>query len=112
MHPAYPGGFEILAACRPDAVILQHAPAREFYDGFPHAPLHPIERQIEAVELISGRPVIAITLNHEGLDEAAADRWRGRLAATTGLPVIDVLADGAEALARLVKNTRRRGRGA
>src|SRR5262245_10871113 len=28
MHPAYPGGFEILAACRPDAVVMQHAPAR------------------------------------------------------------------------------------
>ena len=34
MNPAYPGGFELLAAGRPDAVVLQHAPAREEYDGF------------------------------------------------------------------------------
>ena len=32
MHPAYPGGFEILAAARPDSVVLQHAPARAEYD--------------------------------------------------------------------------------
>ena len=35
MNPAYPGGFEILAACRPDGIIMQHAPARVEYDGFP-----------------------------------------------------------------------------
>ena len=34
MNPAYPGGFEILAAGRPDVVVLQHAPARRAYDGF------------------------------------------------------------------------------
>ena len=35
MNPAYPGGFEILAAGRPDIIVLQHAPARLDYDGFP-----------------------------------------------------------------------------
>ncbi|MDZ7612308.1 MAG: NAD-dependent epimerase/dehydratase family protein, partial [Flavobacteriaceae bacterium] len=28
MNPAYPGGFEILAAGRPDYVVLQHAPEK------------------------------------------------------------------------------------
>ncbi len=41
MNPAYPGGFEILAAGRPDVVVLQHAPAREEYDGFPGYPIAP-----------------------------------------------------------------------
>lgn len=98
MNPAYPGGFEILAAGRPDAVVMQHAPARLEYDGFPGYPLHPIERQIEAVELISGKPVVAITLNHEHLDRqqlaAAAKELRDR----TGLPVCDPLLDGADAV--------------
>ncbi len=35
LNPAYPGGYEILAAARPDLIILQHAPARKEYDGFP-----------------------------------------------------------------------------
>ena len=59
LHPAYPGGFEILAAARPDGIILQHAPARTEYDGFPGHPLHPLGLQIQALELISGRPVLA-----------------------------------------------------
>ena len=33
MNPAYPGGFELLAAGRPDVVVLQHAPGRRDYDG-------------------------------------------------------------------------------
>ena len=49
MNPAYPGGFEILAAGRPDVVVLQHAPARAEYDGFPGHPLHPLTTQIQAV---------------------------------------------------------------
>jgi len=49
MNPAYPGGFELLAAGRPEAVILQHAPARRDYDGFPGYPIQPLERQIQAV---------------------------------------------------------------
>ena len=42
MNPAYPGGFEILAAGRPDVVVLQHAPARAEYDGFPGHAMHPL----------------------------------------------------------------------
>ncbi len=98
MNPAYPGGFEILAAGRPDYVILQHAPRRLEYDGFPGYPLHPLDKQIEAIEVISGRKVIAITLNHEGME---ADEIRGECEAVTakyGLPCFDVLAEGAEGL--------------
>jgi uncharacterized NAD-dependent epimerase/dehydratase family protein len=53
MNPAYPGGFEILAAGRPDVIIIQHAPMRKEYDGFPGYRLHPLGQQIEAVEMLS-----------------------------------------------------------
>jgi len=95
MNPAYPGGFEILAAARPDAVVLQHAPARREYDGFPGFPLHPIETQIRAIELLSGRPVVAVTVNHENLAPAEVAASCAELAAKTGLPVCDPLIDGA-----------------
>lgn len=99
MNPAYPGGLEILAATRPDAVIMQHAPTRLEYDGFPGYPLHPIETQIQAIEFLTGRPVVAITLNHEGLQgrqaiEEACQELRER----TGLVVCDPLIHGAEPL--------------
>ena len=67
LNPAYPGGFEILAAGRPDFVILQHAPKRSEYDGFPGYALHPLEEQIKAIEIISGKKVVAITINHENM---------------------------------------------
>jgi uncharacterized NAD-dependent epimerase/dehydratase family protein len=67
LNPAYPGGFEILAAGRPDIVVLQHAPTRLEYDGFPGYPMHPLPHQIKAIELISGKKVVAITVNHEGI---------------------------------------------
>jgi uncharacterized NAD-dependent epimerase/dehydratase family protein len=94
MHPAYPGGFEILAAARPDGVVLQHAPARREYDGFPGHPLHPLGQQIQAIELVSGKPVLAITLNHEGLTRAQVEESARDLVARTGLPVCDPLLHG------------------
>jgi uncharacterized NAD-dependent epimerase/dehydratase family protein len=94
MNPAYPGGFEILAAGRPDAVVLQHAPARKEYDGFPGHPLHPLEKQIQAIEIISGRPVVAVTVNHENLEKAEIPMVCAEITKITGLPVCDVLLEG------------------
>jgi len=108
MNPAYPGGFEILAAARPEIVVVQHAPARLEYDGFPGHPMHPLERQIQAIELISGRPVVAVTLNHEGLAGGAIDEACAAITAGTGLPAFDVLRDGAGSLAEVVNQRRRR----
>ena len=98
MNPAYPGGFEILAAGRPDVVLLQHAPARKDYDGFPGYPIHPLKKQIEAIELISGRPVVAITLNHENLNRADIPDICSKMSFETGLPACDVLMDGASSV--------------
>jgi uncharacterized NAD-dependent epimerase/dehydratase family protein len=98
MNPAYPGGFEILAAGRPDLVILQHAPGRRDYDGFPGYPIHPLEKQIKAIELLSERRVVAITLNREALTENEVQRVSQEMTGATGLPVCDVLVEGAKPL--------------
>jgi uncharacterized NAD-dependent epimerase/dehydratase family protein len=108
MNPAYPGGFEILAAGRPDAVVLQHAPARTEYDGFPGYAIHPLNEQIQAVELISGRPVVAITVNHENLPLEEIDSVCQNLTMETGLPAFDVLRDGAGALVATLRQRIRR----
>jgi uncharacterized NAD-dependent epimerase/dehydratase family protein len=109
MNPAYPGGFEILAAARPHAVVLQHAPARKEYDGFPGFAMHPLDRQIQAIELISGKPVVAITVNHEGLRPEEVQPACAAIERATGLPAVDVLLEGA---GRLVAVLRERGLGA
>ncbi len=103
MNPAYPGGFEILAAGRPDFVILQHAPRRLEYDGFPGYRLHSLPEQINAIETISGRKVAAVTLNHEDMDISEIDQECEKITAQTGLPAVDVLHSGADKIIELLK---------
>jgi uncharacterized NAD-dependent epimerase/dehydratase family protein len=103
MNPAYPGGFEILAAGRPDYVVLQHAPKRLEYDGFPGYVLHPLPEQIRAIEVISGKKVIAITVNHEGMEDDEIDAACQQITEETGLPAFDVLAQGPDGLVNLLK---------
>ncbi len=103
MNPAYPGGFELLAAGRPHAVVLQHAPRRAEYDGFPGYPLHPLPRQIEAIEIISGVPVVAVTVNHEGMEPGEASGACRAIEQETGLPAVDVLLEGADRLVEVLR---------
>ncbi len=104
MNPAYPGGFEILAASRPDFVVLQHAPTREEYDGFPGYPIQPLTDQIHAIEAVSGRKVQAITINHEGLKLPEIPAVCEKIEEETGLVTTDVLLDGPDRLIKLMKN--------
>lgn len=102
MNPAYPGGFEILAAGRPDYVVLQHAPKRVEYDGFPGYKLHSLKEQINAIEVISGRKVIAVTVNHEEMEKEEIQPACDEIMKSTGIPAFDVLQFGAEELINLL----------
>ncbi|HVL49844.1 MAG TPA: DUF1611 domain-containing protein [Candidatus Thermoplasmatota archaeon] len=104
-HPAYPGGFEIIAGARVRGIVLQHAPGRKTLDGFPQYPMPDLGREIQLLELLSLSPVIAITLNHENLDKAGVEAWKARLAKEHGKPVTDPLWDGADALVEAVAQT-------
>jgi uncharacterized NAD-dependent epimerase/dehydratase family protein len=103
MNPAYPGGFEILAAGRPDLVVLQHAPARKEYDGFPGYPLHPLGQQIQAIETLSAKPVVAITINHEDMLPERIQPMCAALEQVTGIPAVDALYSGAEELIDILR---------
>lgn len=103
LNPAYPGGFELLAAGRPDFVILQHAPGRIYYDGFPGYRIQQLNHQIQAIEIISGTEVRAITLNHEGMDKEEISRECKKILKETGIPAFDVLENGASDLVDLLK---------
>jgi len=103
MNPAYPGGFEILAAGRPDIVILQHAPARKEYDGFPGYPLHPLDQQIKVIELLSGKPVVAITINHENLEPKIISKICQEVERQTGLICCDPLLQGVSGIIEQLK---------
>jgi uncharacterized NAD-dependent epimerase/dehydratase family protein len=102
MNPAYPGGFEILAAGRPDIIVLQHAPARKEYDGFPGYRLQPLSQQIEAIELLCAKPVVAVAINHENLADEQIPLMCAAIEQAVGLPAFDVLKDGSDGLVNLL----------
>ena len=103
LNPAYPGGFEIVAATRPDAIIMQHAPMRKEYDGFPGYKMHDLKTQIQVAELISGKKVIAITVNHENLKVSEIDPACKKIQHETGLPTVDILFHGTDVIRNLLK---------
>ncbi len=102
LNPAYPGGYEILAAARPDLIILQHAPDRKEYDGFPGYKIQSLDKQIAALEMISDKPVIAITINHENLNEPQIRKEIAIIFEQYHIPAFDLLLDGGDELSRLV----------
>jgi uncharacterized NAD-dependent epimerase/dehydratase family protein len=103
MNPAYPGGFEIMAAGKPDVIVVQHAPARKTYDGFPDYPMHPIQKQIEAIELLSGKPVVLITVNHENISKKELPGICKTITEKVGLPAIDPLLDDPQKMVDVLK---------
>jgi uncharacterized NAD-dependent epimerase/dehydratase family protein len=104
LNPAYPGGYEILAAAKPHVIVLQHAPARKAYDGFPAYPLHPLTEQIDIIERISGRPVVAVTLNHENLKPSEVPVVCRTTAQITGRPTYDLLLESPDRLVAQLLN--------
>lgn len=102
-HPAYPGGFELIAAGRVDGIVLQHAPARKVYDGFDNYPIWTLDREIQILELLAQQPVIALTINHENMthDEIAATI--AGYEANYNRPATDVLKDGCGKLVNAIR---------
>ncbi len=102
-HPAYPGGFELIAAGRVDGVILQHAPNRKVYDGFDAYPIGSLDREIKIIELLSRNPVIALTINHEGMSEDEVSRTVLDYESKYERPATDVLLDGCDKLVDVIR---------
>lgn len=102
LHPAYPGGLELIAAVKPDVILLQDVPARTTFDGFPDLPMPPMKRQIDALELLSGRSVDALTINPKGLTADEARRICADYETEFGRPVVDVFREGTGRIEDLI----------
>ncbi len=105
-HPAGPCGSELIVAGAATGVILQHAPAREYFEDFDElgCVLPPVSEEIELIRLY-GSEVWAVTLNDEGLDPEELEPTRARMEDELGLPVLHPLKGG---MPRLVEIVRRR----
>jgi uncharacterized NAD-dependent epimerase/dehydratase family protein len=94
LHPVFPGSYEILNLLKPEVTILQHAPARRTFDGFPEYPMPPLEKYLKLVELLTDGPVFAITLNTENLPRDEVARVKEELEREYGIPVVVPLEEG------------------
>ncbi|MBK6427787.1 MAG: DUF1611 domain-containing protein [Blastocatellia bacterium] len=99
LDPAHPCDLELLTTARPDAVVLQHAPAHESISAEDTFGLAVLSRHMRVLEAVTQRPVVAVSLSHAGKDAQtcrdAATLFRG----TLGCLVTDIVSDGPEPLA-------------
>ncbi len=102
LHPAFPGGFELIGAARPDFIVLQHAPGREVFDDFPQYRIPPLESYIRMIELLSGKPPVAITINTQNLTRKEALEWARRIENETGILTRVPFYQGVDGIARLI----------
>jgi uncharacterized NAD-dependent epimerase/dehydratase family protein len=104
-NPMGPWGSELILAGGASGVILQHAPARQFFDELEDLGCHipPIEEEIDFIGLL-GAEVWAVTLNQEGMTPEAAEEARSRLAEKLGIPVVLPLRDDLNDLVEIIKN--------
>lgn len=112
-NPSGPCGAELLLSGGARGVILQHAPARVFFDDQEHLG-HRIPSLASELELIGmyGAEVLALTLNHEHLAadqrEAARARVQRESGVTAFYPLLESLDGLAERVARFVAEQRSR----
>jgi uncharacterized NAD-dependent epimerase/dehydratase family protein len=106
-HPAYVMGTRaILMASMPQAMVLQHAPARRtrnFRRDVVAWPMPRVEDEIRMLEMFSPGKVIAITLNHEDMTREQVDATAATYEATYGLPTCDPLWHGVDKVAAAVR---------
>lgn len=107
-HPAYAGvSLGLLHGSQPDALVLCHDPSRTHLDALPDFPTpqlaHAIDVYLQAGRLTNpGIRCIGISVNSSSLDEAAWRSYQERLVSELGLPVVDPLRGGVEALTAVI----------
>jgi uncharacterized NAD-dependent epimerase/dehydratase family protein len=102
LHPAFSGvTLALLHGALPDAMILVHHPGRPHmrHSDVAIPPLPEwIRRYDDAVAPIHPGRVVGIAINPHGLSAEEAARALQEAEAETGLPTVDVIAEGADRL--------------
>jgi uncharacterized NAD-dependent epimerase/dehydratase family protein len=103
-HPAYLSSAFILRGGRPDAVILQHAPARRMLGDFPDLPTPSPASEIELLQTFADTKVIGLTINHEDMTDAEVSAAIILYEFDLGIPATDALTRSPDLLVDMVLN--------
>jgi uncharacterized NAD-dependent epimerase/dehydratase family protein len=101
-HPAFSSSSFILRGACPDAVILQHAPARRHRCDFPQMIMPTPATEINLIETFSKTKVIGVTINHENMSDAEVSAAILRYEAELCIPTTDALSRSTERLVEMV----------
>jgi len=101
-HPAYSTSALILRGCHPDAVVLQHAPARQHRCDFENMPMPEPATEIHLIETFAPTKVIGLTINHENMLPHEVDAAITRYQEQLRLPVTDALTGSTSRLIDMV----------
>ncbi len=72
------------------------------FDDFPQYRIPPLENYIRMIELLSGKPPVAITINTQNLTKEEALEWARRIESETGILTRVPFYQGVEDIARLI----------
>lgn len=101
-HPAYLSSAQIVRGCRPEGVIVQHAPKRRVLGDFPMVPMPRIADEVKLVEAFADTKVIGITVNHEHMTDDEVSAAIEELEAEFGMPATDPLTRDLDDLVGMV----------
>lgn len=101
-HPAYLTSTFILRGSRPDAVILQHAPARPMLGDFPSIPTPTPVSEITLIQAFAATSIIGLTINHENMTHAEVSAAITLYEAELGIPATDPLTKSPVELVQMV----------
>lgn len=101
-HPAYLSSTFILRGSQPNAVILQHAPARRKLGDFAGVPMPNPATEINLIQTFADTTVIGLTINHENMSDVEVTAAITMYELELGIPATDALTRPAERLVEMV----------
>ncbi|GAB4186316.1 MAG: DUF1611 domain-containing protein [Wenzhouxiangellaceae bacterium] len=101
-HPAFSSSAMILRGSCANAVILQHAPARQYRCDFEKLPMPSPLSEIKLIEAFSEARVIGMTINHENMTDVDVSDAIFQYRQELGLPVTDALTCSSYDLMQMV----------
>jgi len=101
-HPAYLTSSFILRGSRPEAVILQHAPARKMLSDFAAVPMPSAASEINLIQTFAATKVIGLAINHEDMTDAELSAAILRYESELGIPATDPLTRSSRRLVEMV----------
>ncbi|RSL33035.1 DUF1611 domain-containing protein [Salibacterium salarium] len=103
-HPAYISSCGILRGSRAGTVIVQHPPKREYLGDFGFMKMPAVASEIGLIENFSTAKVIAVTINHENMNNKEIEETVQDYEKELKLPTTDVLKHGCDKVVQSVFN--------